>query len=61
MYINVAYVADKNPNIRDLSVPLRINNYGYYRVHTTPIIKTKHPEGRNDYQLLYIAHGKLKW
>ena len=58
MYINVAYSADKNPNIEDLSVPLRINNCGYYRVHTSPIIKTEHPEGRNDYQLLYIAHGK---
>ena len=42
----------------DLSVPIRINNCGYYRVHTGPIIKTEHPEGRNDYQLLYIAHGK---
>lgn len=58
MYINVAYVDDENPNIEDLSVPLRINNCGYYRVHTTPIVETPHPEGRNDYQLLYIAHGK---
>jgi len=39
-------------------VPLRINNCGYYRVHTTPVIETPHPEGRNDYQLLYIAAGK---
>lgn len=58
MYLNVAYVDDENPNIEDLSVPLRINNCGYYRVHTTPVIDTPHPEGRNDYQLLYIAHGK---
>ena len=58
MYINVAYIDDENPNIQDLSVPLRINNCGYYRVHTTPVIETPHPEGRNDYQLLYIAHGK---
>jgi len=58
MYINVAYVAEKNPNLEDLSVPLRINNCGHYRVHTTPVIKTPHPEGRNDYQLLYIAAGK---
>lgn len=58
MYINVAYVDDENPNLEDLSVPLRINNCGYYRVHTTPVIETPHPEGRNDYQLLYIAHGK---
>lgn len=58
MYINVAYVDDDNPNLEDLSVPLRINNCGYYRVHTTPVIETPHPEGRNDYQLLYIASGK---
>ena len=58
MYINVAYVDDENPNLEDLSVPLRINNCGYYRVHTTPVIETPHPEGRNDYQLLYIAAGK---
>ena len=58
MYINVAYSAENNPNIKDLSIALKINNCGYYRVHTTPIIKTEHPEGRNDYQLLYIAHGK---
>ena len=58
MYINVAYVGEENPNLEDLSVPLRINNCGYYRVHTTPVIETPHPEGRNDYQLLYIAAGK---
>ena len=58
MYINVACVDEDNPNLEDLSVPLRINNCGYYRVHTTPLIETLHPEGRNDYQLLYIAAGK---
>ena len=58
MYINVAYVDEENPNLEDLSVPLRINNCGYYRLHTTPVIETPHPEGRNDYQLLYIAAGK---
>ena len=58
MYINVAYVDDENPNIEDLTTPIKINNCGYYRVHTTPVIETPHPEGRNDYQLLYIAAGK---
>lgn len=58
MYINVAYVDDKNPNREDLSTPIKINNCGYYRVHTTPMIETPHPEGRNDYQLLYIAEGR---
>ena len=58
MYINVAYIDDENPNVEDLSVPVKINNCGYYRVHTGPVIETPHPEGRNDYQLLYIAAGK---
>ena len=58
MYINVAYVDSENPNLEDLTVPVRINNCGYYRVHTTPVIETPHPEGRNDYQLLYIAAGR---
>lgn len=51
MYINVAYVDDENPNLEDLTVPIRVNNCGYYRVHTGPVIETPHPEGRNDYQL----------
>ena len=58
MYINVAYVDDENPNIEDLTTPIKINNCGYYRVHTAPVIETPLPEGRNDYQLLYIAAGK---
>ena len=58
MYINVAYIDDENPNLEDLTVPIKINNCGYYRVHTGPVIETYHPEGRNDYQLLYIAKGK---
>ena len=58
LYINVAYVDDENPNLEDLTVPIKVNNCGYYRVHTTPVIETPHPEGRNDYQLLYLASGK---
>ena len=58
MDINVAYIDAENPNVEDLSVPIKINNCGYYRVHTGPVIETYHPEGRNDYQLLYIAAGK---
>lgn len=58
MYVNVVYGVDENPNIEDMSTPLRINNCGYYRVHTGPVIKTYHPQGRNDYQLLYIESGK---
>ncbi|MBQ4087019.1 MAG: AraC family transcriptional regulator [Clostridia bacterium] len=58
MYTNEVYPYHENPNVEDLSVVLKINNCGHYKVHTTPVIETVHPEGRNDYQLLYIAHGK---
>ncbi len=58
MYTNEVYAYDENPDVMDLSVPLKINNCGHYRVHTTSVIETLHPNGRNDYQLLYIAHGK---
>lgn len=58
MYVNVAYTVENNPNLEDLSVPLRINNCGHYRVHTRSVVETNHPGGRNDYQLLYIASGK---
>ena len=58
MYINVAYFDVENPNKEDLSVALRINCCGYYWVHTAPVNETVYPEGRNDYQLLYIAAGK---
>lgn len=58
MYKNVAYLANENPNIEDLSVSLRINNAGYYKIHSGHVIATEHYEGRNDYQLLYIASGK---
>ena len=58
MYRNVAIVADLNPNLEDLSVPLKINNCGYYRIHDGQSVRTHHFEGRNDYQLIYIAAGK---
>lgn len=58
MYYNVAFITDLNPNLEDLSVTLRINNCGYYRIHDGPTVKTTHYEGRNDYQLIYMAAGK---
>lgn len=58
MYINVAYLPKDNPNLEDLSVHLKINNCGHYRIFSEPIVRTYVPSGRNDYQLLYIASGK---
>lgn len=57
MYINVAYLGKEHEDIIDKSKPLVITAAGYYRVHTTRIVKTERPNGRGDYQLLYIAAG----
>lgn len=58
MYRNVAIVDKLNPNLEDLSIPLKINNCGYYRIHDGPSVRTTYPQGRNDYQLIYIVAGK---
>lgn len=58
MYRNEAYDFDNNPNKEDLSVPLKINNCGHYIIKTFPVATTYVPNGRNDYQLIYIASGK---
>ena len=58
MYRNEAYDIFNNPNVKDLSVPIMINNCGHYIMKSTPIAKTHVPKGLNDYQLLYIASGK---
>lgn len=58
MYRNVAIIDKLNPDLKDLSVPLRINNCGFYRIHDGQEVRTTYPKGRNDYQLIYIAAGK---
>ena len=57
MYTNVAYLGKKHEDIVDKSKPLIITAVGYYRVHTSRNIQTERPNGRGDYQLLYIAAG----
>ena len=59
MIMNTAYSSKNNfSNLADLSVPLKINCAGFFRVDSDPGITTFHPEGRKDYQLIYIASGK---
>ena len=59
MYINHAYLGKVNEDIVDTSKPVLVTAAGYYRVHTSPVIQTNRPNGRGDYQLLYINAGKL--
>jgi len=60
MYRNQAYdfPIATTLHIEDKSVDLKINNCGHYMVKTVPIADTYVPDGRKDYQLLYIASGK---
>jgi len=59
MYTNTAYLGETHEAIIDISQPLIITATGYYHVHNTPIVSTVRPNGREDYQLLYIASGKV--
>ena len=58
MYINAAYLNNHLPAVVDKSKPLIVTSCGNYRVKTRPVVETKRPSGRSDYQLLYIASGK---
>ena len=57
MYTNLAYLGEEHEDIVDKSKPLVVTAAGYYRVHTSRVIETERPNGRGDYQLLYIAAG----
>ena len=56
MYINRAEYG--HSNVEDLSKPIKINCCGNFLVDSPPGITTDHPDGRLDYQLIYIASGK---
>ena len=59
MYTNLAYLGEAHEDIVDTSKPILVTAAGYYRVHTSEVIETDRPNGRGDYQLLYISAGKL--
>ena len=58
MYTNAADLHDSFTDVMDLSKPLIVTCCGCYRIHTMPVFLTERPQGRMDYQLLYIASGK---
>ncbi len=62
MYTNVAYLypIGKHQNVVDTSVPLLVTGCGYYRVDSGRVA-TERPNGRQDYQLLYILSGKARF
>ncbi len=58
MYINTAYLNNSLIDIQDKSRPLIVTSCGTYRVLTKEVFPTYRPQGRVDYQLLYMASGK---
>lgn len=58
MYTNLAYLGEEHEDIVNLSKPIIITAAGYYRVHTSKVIETERPNGRGDYQLIYISSGR---
>lgn len=59
MYINSAYLGDTSEDIVDTVNPLLVTAAGHFRLQNSKELKTSRPNGRGDYQLLYINSGKL--
>ena len=58
MYANAGYLNDADIETEDNSRPLIVSGCGIYRLIRQPDMTTIRPDGRRDYQLLYIASGK---
>lgn len=58
MYANIAYLNNSVADFSDDSVPLVVGSCGHYRFSGQDVFHTCRPEGRQDYQLLYIASGR---
>lgn len=59
MYINSGYLNNSLVDFKDKSKPLIVGSCGTYHLFKHPRLPTWRPRGRIDYQLLYIASGKV--
>lgn len=59
MYTNSAYLFQKDIDFHDDAKPLLVTCCGTYHLRTVPQFKTTRPNGRSDFQLLYVASGKV--
>lgn len=59
MYINRGYLGAPHEDIVNISAPLVITAVGNFRVHSKKVHTTCRENGRDDYQLIYIADGKM--
>ncbi len=58
MYTNYAYIGEVDQDIVDNSLPLLVTASGYNRLLNRRVVATRRPNGRNDFQIVYIAAGK---
>lgn len=58
MYTNSGYLNNSINDFQDTSRPLIVGSCGTYHISTSPELTTWRPNGRIDYQLLYIVSGK---
>ena len=58
MYVNRADWGRPHEDIVNTQTPLLITAVGQYRMNSVVEMRTYRPEGRGDYQLLYIASGR---
>ncbi len=59
MYINRAYLGAPHEDIVNTAAPLVITAVGNFRVHSKKMHSTNREKGRDDYQLIYVAEGKV--
>ncbi len=57
MYVNRADWGRPHEDIVNMDTPLLVTAVGQYRLNTVVEMRTDRPQGRGDYQLVYIAAG----
>lgn len=57
MYTNSAYLFQKDKDICETLKPLLVTGCGNYRIRNISQFRTFRPNGRSDFQLLYIVSG----
>lgn len=61
MYTNYSYIGEIDEDIVDNTKPLLITAAGYNKLIKSPVIATERPNGRGDFQLLYISSGRARF
>lgn len=59
MYANTGYLDGTDIDREELDRPLVVVSCGNYRLRTMPFLNTTRPQGRRDYQLMYVASGNV--